>query len=338
MRPGSFFFILYFITLSFSLMAQSSVKMTRADYTQAYKDLAIKEMLRTGVPASITLAQGMLESDDGNSSLAIRANNHFGIKCHDDWSGKKIYHDDDERRECFRKYKSVYESYEDHSDFLRSGSRYSFLFELEPVDYKGWANGLKKAGYATNPEYAYKLIGIIEDNDLHQYDLIALDGGELQALKKRQGIKPSQQNQLTRKIFERNRIDYIVLQEGDTYESLEKELGLLPFEIFKYNDLNRDSMLYTGREIYLQPKRLRAARGNSWHIVKQGETMFDISQMYGVRLDRLYIMNHMDRGTEPVPDQKISLRKKLKKGKISPEEEKINPEKDEEDKIQFEFR
>jgi LysM repeat protein len=302
----------------------------------------------------------MLESDDGNSSLAVKANNHFGIKCHNDWRGKKIYQDDDQRRECFRKYNSVYESYEDHSEFLRTGSRYSFLFELDPVDYKAWARGLKKAGYATNPEYTESLITIIEENDLHQYDLIAIGGNTSKETKKAGRNKSSKPGEPKRKILKRNRIDYIVVQEGDTYERLQKELGLLPFEIFKYNDLNRDSLLSPGREIYLQPKRPRAASGNSYHIVKHGETMFAISQMYGVKLDRLYKMNLMNPGTEPAPDQKISLRKKmkgiktespkvtpdqkipatkkLKEKKTPPPEENINPEKDKEDKIQFEFR
>jgi LysM repeat protein len=362
MRSGSIFFITFFMALSISLMAQSSKKMTRADYTEEYKDIAIMEMKRTGVPASITLAQGMLESDDGNSSLAVKAKNHFGIKCHDDWKGKKIYHDDDQRKECFRKYNSVYESYEDHSDFLRTGSRYSFLFELDPVDYKSWAKGLKKAGYATNQEYAEKLIEIIDENDLHQYDLIGSSGKKTSETRKIRGQKFSETKEPTREIFKRNLIKYIVIQEGDTYQSLQKELGLLPFEIFKYNDLSRDSLLYPGREIYLQPKRLKAASGASFHIVKQGETMYAISQMYGVKLSRLYKMNLMNPGTEPTPDQKISLRKKLKgietmtrsqkeapvqknpvpkklkEAETKPPKEIINPDKDKEDKIQFEFK
>lgn len=141
--------------------SQSSDRMTRAEYFEAYKDMAIDEMHRSGVPASITLAQGALESGDGNSSLAKRANNHFGIKCHEDWNGKKVYQDDDSKNECFRKYPSVEDSYRDHSDYLKAKSRYDFLFELNITDYKGWAKGLKKAGYATSPSYAESLIRII---------------------------------------------------------------------------------------------------------------------------------------------------------------------------------
>ena len=364
MRPGPIIFIVFLAMHSFSLLAQSSRKMTREEYIEAFKDIAIKEMGRSGVPASITLSQGMLESDNGNSRLALKANNHFGIKCHNGWKGRKIYHDDDERGECFRRYNSVYESYEDHSDFLRNVSRYSFLFELDPLDYEAWAKGLKKAGYATNPQYAEKLVIIIEDNELHQYDIIAIDRNKSKKFKKTGGYNSSESTEPTREIFKRNRINYIVIQEGDSYESLLKELGLLPFEIFKYNNLNRDSMLYPGREIYLQPKRLKAEHGKLYHTVKQGETMYAISRMYGVKLDRLYKINNMNPGTEPDTDQKISLRKKMKgvvtkaskedtiqkipaarkpkrtkpKPPVEIPEENINPEKDNEDKIQFEFR
>src|SRR6056297_1976947 len=139
-------------------------------YIEQYKDLAVREMKRSGVPASITLAQGMLESDYGRSTLAVKANNHFGIKCHNDWTGKRIYHDDDRKNECFRKYNDVYESFKDHSDFLTGVNRYDFLFELKITEYKKWARGLKKAGYATSPTYASKLINLIERYQLHQYD------------------------------------------------------------------------------------------------------------------------------------------------------------------------
>ena len=139
-------------------------------YIKEYKDLAIQEMNRTGIPASITLAQGILESDYGNSRLATEGNNHFGIKCHSDWNGKRIYHDDDRKNECFRKYASNYQSYKDHSRFLTSSRRYAFLFDYDRTDYKKWARGLKKAGYATSPTYASKLINLIERYQLHQYD------------------------------------------------------------------------------------------------------------------------------------------------------------------------
>src|SRR5512133_2598751 len=168
MRKG-FFICFLVLNASFS-MAQYPERMTRALYFETYREIAIREMNRSGVPASITLAQGALESGDGNSRLAKSANNHFGIKCHDDWNGKTIREDDDSRNECFRKYPSVDESYKDHSDYLRSKTRYAFLFDLKVTDYKGWARGLKKAGYATNPSYAESLIKIIEDYNLGMYD------------------------------------------------------------------------------------------------------------------------------------------------------------------------
>ena len=151
------------------------VSIERKDYIKEYNSLAIKEMKRSGIPASITLAQAMLESDNGNSTLARKANNHFGIKCHSSWKGAKVYHDDDKRNECFRKYKSIYSSYIDHSDFITNNNRYQFLFELSLSDYKAWAKGLQKAGYATSRTYAELLIKIIDNNQLYVYD----QGGSL---------------------------------------------------------------------------------------------------------------------------------------------------------------
>lgn len=293
------------------LLAAQEAKMTREDYIRAYKDMAVKEMIRSGIPASITLAQGMLESDNGNSTLARKANNHFGIKCHGNWTGKRIYHDDDAKGECFRKYKSVIDSYDDHSDFLMRTPRYASLFELKPTDYKGWARGLKKAGYATSRQYAELLIRIIEENELHQYDI--LDNSQDKKLRKSRNNKGS--NEVTssgREILERNRIDYIIIKEGDSFESLRKELQLLPNELYKYNDLKKDAMLVSGEILYLQPKRNKAERGNDIHIVKEGETMEDISQLYGVRLETLYERNHLMPGDQPEEGTEILLRKRKK--------------------------
>ena len=192
-------------------MAQGT-RITREEYINTYKDIAISEMNRTGVPASIKLAQGMIETGNGNSRLATKGNNHFGIKCHNSWKGKKIHHDDDERGECFRKYKSPEESFLDHSDFLRGSVRYSFLFNLETTDYKGWARGLQKAGYATNPSYANSLIRIIEENELDHFDRL------MPALLP---YDPSHVDGSTgRQVFRRNRIKYIVFQEGDNLEEI----------------------------------------------------------------------------------------------------------------------
>jgi hypothetical protein len=299
-----------------SVNGQADKKITRQEYIEQYKKIAIKEMKRTGVPASITLAQGALESGDGNSRLAKKANNHFGIKCHD-WKGRKIRHDDDENRECFRKYKSANDSYRDHSDFLSSKQRYSSLFELDPTDYKGWAEGLKKAGYATSRNYDKALIRIIEENELYAYD----QGVEI--------IKePAAGEDLavasdavagSRMIFEKNRISYIIARPGDTYTSVSNELDLLPWELRKYNELDEGAKIDSGQILYIQPKRKRAEAGKKTHVVREGETMYDISQLYGIKLAELYKKNLMEEGTEPAVSQTLQLRKRLKPDQGSPE-------------------
>lgn len=309
------------------LFAQASSKMSRDEYIEAYKDLAIKEMMRSGVPASITLAQGMLESDNGNSRLAVKGNNHFGIKCHSDWKGKRIYHDDDRKNECFRKYKSVYESYADHSDFLMDGSRYAFLFELDPADYKGWARGLKKAGYATSRKYADLLIKIIEENDLHKFDLMK-PGFESESDKVLRRTKLSGRPRLIN-----NRIDYIIVQEGDSFESLSRELKLRRNPLYRYNELTADSLLQTGQVLYLQPKRNKAEAGKKVHILREGESMYYVSQLYGIKLDKLLLRNGLKPGDKPDPGTEILLRGG-KKILISPSwDEEPEPE----DSLRFEF-
>ncbi|MFO7369431.1 MAG: glucosaminidase domain-containing protein [Bacteroidales bacterium] len=301
LMAGTFFFTGW-------LMAQSSDRMTRREYFETYKDMAIHEMRRSGVPASITLAQGALESGDGNSSLARRANNHFGIKCHNDWNGKKVYHDDDAKNECFRKYASVEDSYRDHSDYLRAKSRYAFLFELDITDYKGWAKGLKKAGYATSHTYADKLIDIIEAFDLHRYD------GNSEKAKTRNSRPTAYANRVpSRSILERNRVKYVVASTGDTYESLTDEFGKMSWEIPDYNDIANPGLLAAGQVIYLQPKRNKAELGKNTHMVKEGETMYTISQLYAIKLQRLYLMNDMNPGTKPSVGTLLQLRKPVKR-------------------------
>jgi len=293
----------------FSLAAQ---QMTREEYIDSYKDLAIKEMKRSGIPASITLAQGILESNSGNSRLAVKGNNHFGIKCHG-WKGRKIYHDDDERNECFRKYKTAYDSYVDHTDFLMNSPRYQSLFYLDQTDYRGWARGLKKAGYATSPKYASLLIKMIEENELHQYD-------ELQRRK-----KPGHDEELAdideedfevvephRKILVRNRINYILAKEGDTYQSITEEMEMMPFELARYNEFQRDSRIAPGQLIYLQPKRRKASVEFRYHTVEEGENMYKISQMYGIKLKHLYRLNLIARGEQPEVGEILNLRKAKK--------------------------
>jgi LysM repeat protein len=296
------------------------------EYVNTYKDLAVTEMNRTGIPASITLAQGIIESDCGHSSLARQANNHFGIKCHDDWTGASVKHDDNSRNECFRKYARAEDSFYDHSDFIKSGSRYSFLFTYNSTDYKSWANGLKKAGYATNPDYANMLIRTIEENGLAYFDrgynVANLQTVKSDSVKKLPGNHPPDS---TRKaviysnagpavyakaprIMENNRIQYIIVKDGDTREKLENEFQLLRWELAKYNELHNDFVPVPGQILYLQPKRDRAEAGKEFYNAAEGDTMYLISQKYGVKLKKLYELNRMQEGTEPEAGKKIWLR------------------------------
>lgn len=294
-----------FLIIVANLAAQQSYD-RRSAYINEYSSLAMEEMERSGVPASITLAQAVLESADGTSTLARKSNNHFGIKCHD-WTGKTVTHDDDRNNECFRSYRTIEESYRDHSDFLTTRSRYAFLFQLEPTDYKAWARGLKQAGYATSPAYANALIRIIEEYELQKYDLLALnyDG--------RGSGKRSQPGSIDRRrIFENNRVKYVIAGKGDTFESLTEELGKMDWELPKYNDMAYSDTLGEGRIIYIQPKRNKASVKNKTHIVKEGETMYSISQLYAVKMDRLFYINSMDEGTQPVSGTTLQLRKPLK--------------------------
>ena len=296
------------------------------DYIYMYKDLAVSEMKRTGIPASITIAQGMIESDFGRSRLAREANNHFGIKCHDDWTGPTIHKNDDRRNECFRRYSKPEESFYDHSDFLRSASRYSFLFDIEPSDYKGWARGLKKAGYATNSDYANMLIRKIEE-----YNLMNLDQGYNLAIFRSQSriaVKPISSAQDTigslkpapvlnasttiaahvPRIMENNRIQYIIVKDGDTRERIENEFQLLKWELPRYNELDSNFPLVPGQILYLQPKREKAEAGKDYYTAAEGDTMYLISQKYGIKLKSLYKMNRMEEGSQPEKGEKIWLR------------------------------
>lgn len=307
-------------------------KISRKEYVKTYSELAMKEMIRVGIPASITLAQGCLESGNGNSTLATKGNNHFGIKCHD-WTGRKIYHDDDKRHECFRSYKSAYDSYMDHSEFLSTRQRYASLFELNPHDYRGWAKGLKKAGYATAPNYATLLIRIIEENELFRYDLLVLEGG-VGGVTDTSAMAKEHSSDTLRPILVNNRIEYILTQAGDTPEALRREMGLYRNELYRYNDLFRGVKLEPGTIIYLQPKRRKAAFGKEIHVVEVGQTMYDISQMYGVKLKYLYRRNHMMEGEQPLEGTEIYLRKKKREPllKLDTEEEEF-----EEEEMEFRF-
>ncbi len=305
------FFYLFFSLMVITFQGFTQGKISRDEYINQYKSVAIRQMKAFGVPASIILAQGILESENGNSMLAVKANNHFGIKCHTSWQGPTIYHDDDKKGECFRKYSSPEKSYQDHSEFLRGSRRYAPLFDLQPTDYKSWAHGLKKAGYATNPQYAERLIKLIEENKLYQYD----QGVEVEVESPTKGMgELVDVDNYTidlfkqRKVFTRNRIKYIIVKEGDSFESIAKDLDLRQWQLFKYNDLPRESVLKPGTELYIQPKRCRAEVNHKWHVVEKGETMYTISQLYGIKMKSLYRKNRMKPGDEPEEGDKIYLR------------------------------
>ena len=324
--------ILLILLLQFPVQGQKGSSISRETYIDTYADLAMKEMARVGIPASITLAQGCLESNNGNSTLATKGNNHFGIKCHD-WTGRKIYHDDDKKHECFRSYDSPYESYMDHSHFLSTRSRYASLFELKARDYRGWAKGLKKAGYATAPNYATLLIQIIEQNELFHYDVLVLENGiDSEADSSSQVGNHAYLS--SRTVLMNNKIEYILVEPGDTPESIRDEMDLYHNELYRYNNLYKGEDLDPGQIIYLQPKRRKAARGNEIHVVKEGETMYNISQKYGVKLKHLYRMNVMMEGAQPLEGTEIYLRRKKRDPilKLEPVEEPAF-----EDEMQFRF-
>lgn len=282
-------------------------RITHEDYIERWKDEAIRQMLEYGIPASISMAQGILESGYGNSALARYANNHFGIKCHN-WDGPGFYQDDDKKNECFRKYESAEKSWEDHSKFLAHRGRYSFLFDLKGNDYKSWAKGLKKAGYATNPKYPSLLIRIIEQYDLHELDKVKkmpkhypdVEEPDMPFLAERHKVSVNDNN-----------IKYVMTRKGDTFFKIAKEFDMGLWQIYKYNDLEKTDLLHPGEIIYLQPKRNSFATA-AYHTVRKGETMYDISQRYGVKLKKLYKKNNMRAGAQPYDGQKLSLQKNLK--------------------------
>ena len=283
------FACLFFIS---HLSAQMRWNSVYQEYINQYKDLAIEEMLRYNIPASITLAQGIFESGAGRSELSVKGNNHFGIKCHG-WTGRSVYHDDDTRNECFRAYDNVLQSYEDHSKFLRYNVRYNSLFTLQRTDYRGWAQGLKACGYATNPRYADKLIELIELYKLYELDK-ATSYDKFMA--KRGGYdKPVSQGMSLHPIKIYNKNYYIIARAGDTFKGIGEEIDISYRKIAKYNERDKHDVLHAGEIIYLKKKQKKADKvyKNRPHIVKAGESMYSIAQRYGIRLKSLYKKNHL---------------------------------------------
>lgn len=306
------FLILFFLSAGVTY----AQKMSRAEYIQKYQLLAISEMSRSGIPASIKMAQACLESADGNSDLARKSNNHFGIKCKSNWTGATTLHDDDERNECFRKYNSVEDSYIDHTNFLVSSPRYASLFQLAPTDYAGWARGLSKAGYATNPSYAKLLIDIIELNQLWKLDHKMTASEMAQFEQQRIGNAFSHKVLVnpysSRKISVHNGLKSAIVRQGDTFQSLGQEFGKKPWELMRYNDYPGGYEPKPNEIVYLQNKRRQAMGMYQYHVVDAGETMHYISQLYGIRLNVLYRINNLNPDDHISIGQVLQLKRKIK--------------------------
>lgn len=315
----------YFVLLLIFLWQDDVLSQNKSnvtlDYINKYKDIAIREMQEYKIPASITLAQGILESGNGNSELSKKSNNHFGIKCHNDWTGGRTYHDDDEKGECFRVYESPADSYRDHSLFLATKSRYASLFELEITDYKAWAKGLKQAGYATSPVYANVLINLIETYELTQYDIIALKGPKvvLDDKKNKTETKTKDEKEsASKKIYspyelkeaevvgkafdgryvrENNRVKFIYAKDGDDVYSLADGMGIYDYQLVKYNNLGNRKTFKEGEVVYIEPKRKKASKKYKYHTIQKGETLSYVSRLYAVKLKSIFKMNDMDENT-----------------------------------------
>ena len=321
-RNSILFFLLLNVTIS-PAQKQEAIN----NYISQYKDLAIVEMKRTGVPAAITLAQGIHESGAGKSELASASNNHFGIKCKSNWTGESVRHNDDAKGECFRKYPAVEDSYKDHSDFLRNGQRYASLFSLDPFDYQGWANGLKNAGYATNPKYPQVLVKLIEDYGLQNYTFIALgktpdnQTGEVIVSNKEPGkIQPGMNNRVKDESvvtvvktyptdeFKINDTKVVFVKKGTSFLAIAKQYDVDLSKIFEFNEINRTEIAGKDRLIYLQRKRKTG--DNEFHVVQPGETLYDISQLQAIRLESLLELNWLKKNEKPAVGEKLSLKSK----------------------------
>ena len=330
------------LVLGLSVSAQREAGTPQERYISRYASIAVNEMYRTGVPASITLAQGIIESRSGQSTLAVDGNNHFGIKCHTSWKGKTMLADDDRRNECFRVYDSAEESFRDHSDFLRYRDRYKFLFDFKTTDYKSWAYGLKQAGYATDPAYAAKLIQCVEDYNLARFDRMtvdeAIDEGGLYAetpiAKDEVGEIPDSplkieageifmgkageeyRFSLSRTLYSRNGVPFIYAVEGETYSSIAKSNHLLLKEILRFNDVPKGGELHAGDVVYLEPKKTKTVRGLDKYIVgEEGETFHGICQRFAVKEKAIRKLNGLPASYVPREGDEIVLRpeSKLKK-------------------------
>ena len=323
------------LILGVAAAAQQDARTPQERYIARYSTIAVNEMYRTGVPASITLAQGIIESASGRSALAAEGNNHFGIKCHASWEGRTMRADDERKNECFRAYDNAEESFRDHSDFLRYRDRYKFLFDFQTTDYKSWAYGLKQAGYATDPSYAAKLIKCVEDYGLDRFDRLTLDeavteGGEEaempvevdevgeipeSPLKIEAGgiyvgaTREEFRFSLSRTLYSRNGVPFVYAVEGETYATIAKKYHLLLKEILYFNDLSRGAEVQAGEIVYLEPKKNQTVRGLDKYIVgEDGESFHDICQRFAVKEKSIRKANGLPADYRPREGDEIILR------------------------------
>jgi len=327
------FFILFSLTSTQILVAQEEAVIR--EYISKYKEVAIAEMQRTGIPASIKLAQGIHETSAGTSVLVQKSNNHFGLKCKTEWTGMSVKHTDDAPNECFRKYTSSADSYKDQSDYLKKSPRYASLFNLEPTDYKGWATGLKKAGYATNPKYAPVLIKLIEDYNLQDYTLIALGkikepAADFAKLEEKKIVPteiknniPAQQEKKVEEVvivkgqakpvypsgeFKINDTRVVYVPIGASFLSIAEQYNVPLSRVFEFNDMLQREAAEKDQLIFLQRKRKTG--NNEFHIVRPGETLHDIAQEEALRIESLLEYNFLSPGKMPAVGEKLFLRNK----------------------------
>ena len=305
-----FFGIAFFVLTSSSSLLNAQ-QITVEEYIETWKEVAVQQMIEHNIPASITMAQGILESGYGNSMLAVKGNNHFGIKCHE-WKGASLLKDDDKRNECFRKYENARASFDDHSAFLTGRSRYSFLFELDKTDYKAWAKGLKKAGYATNPRYPDLLIDLIEKHELYKLDE-QIDYDKFEPKKKNvrsdepslamknpenQTKTPEKKLITTNKhdiFINQNRTKYVIAQPGDTFYQLAQEFGFHLRQLNKWNDFPKTKdMLVEGDIVYIMPKKKKSKNGATRVKVDENQELWEVSQAHGIKLKSLMQLNNFD--------------------------------------------
>lgn len=296
-------FILSILLSSFGAYSNSEKQLSKKEYVEKWRTTSVQQMIQFKIPASITLAQAILESGSGNSELARKGNNHFGIKCHD-WTGSTMFMDDDQKGECFRVYTSADESYVDHSEFLVNKKRYQNLFNLEQTDYEGWAKGLKEAGYATNPKYAQLLIDLIKDLKLDELDKLGIQNNV--ATPSLTSVINSSAIQQKRQVRNHeNKVKYIVAQRGDTYYRISKEFGVALWQLYKYNDFgSKKDVLEEGDLVYIQPKRHKSKRKSI--TITEPITVNELAQIEAVYSTSIMRKNDIDS-----PDRSLQKGEKI---------------------------